>query len=91
MTPTKQPEGGLLHLDGTFLTTEVTSRQVGSHRDVILAQYHSAILQQGEPGVTHWEETQRVQNVMLQVIFKPNTDFYKDAGSLAQCCYLASR
>lgn len=49
----KQPEGELLYLDGTLLTAEVTGRQVGSHRDVILAQYHSAILQQGEPGVTH--------------------------------------
>lgn len=58
MMAAKQPEGGLLYLDGTFLTTEVTSGQVGSHGDVILAQYHSAILQQGEPGVTHWEETQ---------------------------------
>lgn len=42
-----------LYLAGTILTVEVSSRQVGSHRDLALIHDHPAILEQGEPGVTH--------------------------------------
>lgn len=48
-----------LHLAGTLLTVEVSSRQVGSHRDLVLIHDHPAVLQQGEPGEAHWEKRQR--------------------------------
>lgn len=47
-----------LYLAGVLLTAEVSSRKAGAHRDVVFIGDHSPVLQQREPGVTHWKKKQ---------------------------------